>query len=78
MERCLIEQLHKHVVKGKHPSLTLRVEFTCFYVEGSFRHELRQLTKAAIKLDLRGAIPVFIHFSDGKLHDANVLDMLTR
>jgi hypothetical protein len=37
-------------------------------------------TKAAIKLhtllDLRGAIPAFIHISDGKLHDMNVLDML--
>ena len=35
-------------------------------------------TKAAIKLhtllDLRGAIPAFIFISDGKLHDANVLD----
>ncbi len=38
-------------------------------------------TKAAIKLhtllDLRGAIPAFVHISDGKLHDVNVLDMLT-
>ena len=37
-------------------------------------------TKAAVKLhtllDLRGAIPTFIHISDGKLHDVNVLDML--
>jgi IS4 transposase len=37
--------------------------------------------KAAIKLhtllDLRGAIPAFIHISEGKLHDVNVLDMLT-
>lgn len=37
-------------------------------------------TKAAIKLhtllDLRGAIPSFIHISDGKLHDVNVLDIL--
>jgi IS4 transposase len=37
-------------------------------------------TKAAIKLhtllDLRGAIPAFIHISDGKLHAVNVLDML--
>ena len=35
---------------------------------------------AAIKLhtllDLRGAIPSFIHISDGKLHDVNVLDIL--
>lgn len=27
-------------------------------------------------LDLRGAIPAFIHISDGKLHDVNVLDVL--
>ena len=27
-------------------------------------------------LDLRGSIPSFIHISDGKLHDVNVLDML--
>ena len=37
-------------------------------------------TKAAIKLhtllDLRGAIPSFIHISEGKLHDVNVLDVL--
>ena len=37
-------------------------------------------TKAAIKLhtllDLRGTIPSFIHISDGKLHDVNVLDIL--
>jgi hypothetical protein len=37
-------------------------------------------TKAAVKLhtllDLRGNIPTFIHISDGKLHDVNVLDQL--
>ena len=37
-------------------------------------------SKAAIKLhtllDLRGNIPSFIHISDGKLHDVNVLDQL--
>ena len=27
-------------------------------------------------LDLRGAIPAFIHISDGKMHDVNVLDFL--
>jgi len=36
--------------------------------------------KAAIKLhtllDLRGSIPSFIHISDGKLNDVNVLDLL--
>lgn len=37
-------------------------------------------TKAAVKLhtllDLRGNIPTFIHISDGKMHDVNVLDQL--
>ena len=27
-------------------------------------------------LDLRGSIPSFIHISDGKMHDVNVLDLL--
>ena len=37
-------------------------------------------TKAAVKLhtllDLRGSIPSFVHISDGKTHDVNVLDLL--
>jgi hypothetical protein len=37
-------------------------------------------TRAAVKmhtlLDLRGAIPAFIHISDGKMGDVNVLDLL--
>jgi hypothetical protein len=37
-------------------------------------------TKAAVKLhtllDLRGNIPSFIHISDGKMHDVNVLGLL--
>lgn len=37
-------------------------------------------TKGAVKLhtllDLQGNIPTFIHISDGKLHDVNVLDIL--
>ena len=37
-------------------------------------------TKAAVKLhtllDLRGNFPTFLHISDGKLHDVNVLDLL--
>ena len=36
--------------------------------------------KTAIKLhtplDLRGAIPAFIHISEGKMHEINVLDIL--
>src|SRR3990172_2230325 len=39
-------------------------------------------TKAAVKvhtlLDLRGAIPSFIHISDGKLHDVHILDLLVQ
>ncbi len=37
-------------------------------------------SKAAVKmhtlLDLRGAIPSFVHISDGKFHDVNILDLL--
>jgi len=37
-------------------------------------------TKAAVKLntllDLRGSIPVFIHITEGRVHDVNVLDHL--
>ena len=37
-------------------------------------------TKAAVKLhtllDLRGNIPAFIHITDGKLHDVNILDIV--
>lgn len=36
--------------------------------------------KAAVKmhtlLDVHGSIPVFIHISDGKMHDVNILDIL--
>jgi len=39
-----------------------------------------QSTKAAVRrhtlLDLRGNIPTFIHISDGKLHEVNILDQL--
>jgi Transposase DDE domain len=35
----------------------------------------RQLPDA-LMLDLRGAIPSFVHISDGKLHDVNVLDVV--
>ena len=45
-----------------------------------FPWALFRSTKAAVKLhtllDLRGSIPTFIHISDGKLHDVNVLDLL--
>ena len=45
-----------------------------------FPWALFQQSKAAIKLhtllDLRGNIPAFIHMSDGRYHDAKVLDVL--
>ena len=45
-----------------------------------FPWALFRSTKAAIKLhtllDLRGNIPSFLHISDGKLHEVNVLDLL--
>ena len=45
-----------------------------------FPWALFRTTKAAVKmhtlLDLRGPIPSFIHISDGKMHDVNVLDLL--
>ena len=45
-----------------------------------FPWALFRATKSAVKLhtllDLRGNIPTFIHISDGKLHDVNVLDIL--
>lgn len=45
-----------------------------------FDWALFRSTKAAVKLhtllDLRGSIPTFLHISDGKLHDVNVLDIL--
>ena len=45
-----------------------------------FPWALFRSTKSAVKLhtllDLRGNIPTFIHISDGKLHDVNVLNIL--
>ena len=46
----------------------------------AFPWALFRSTKSAVKLhtllDLRGNIPTFIHISDGKLYDVNVLDIL--
>ncbi len=45
-----------------------------------FPWALFRSTKSAVKLhtllDLRGNIPTFIHISEGKLHDVNILDIL--
>ena len=46
-----------------------------------FPWALFRSTESAVNLqtplDLQGKIPTFIHISDGKLHDVNVLDLLT-
>jgi len=51
---------------------------TCAYPY--FPWALFPSTESAVKLqtplDLQGNIPTFIHISDGKLHDVNVLDLL--
>jgi IS4 transposase len=48
---------------------------------GQFDWAPFRTAKAAVKLhtllDLRGSIPAFIHISEGKMHEVNVLDMLT-
>ena len=45
-----------------------------------FQWALFRSTKSAVKLhtllDLRGNIPIFMHISDGKMHDVNALDLL--
>jgi len=45
-----------------------------------FPWALFRSTESTVKLqtllDLQGNIPTFIHISDGKLHDVNVLDLL--
>jgi hypothetical protein len=45
-----------------------------------FPWALFRSTKSAVKLhtllDLRGNIPIFMHISDGKMHDVNALDLL--
>ena len=50
------------------------------HLRGVFDWAPFRSTKAAIKLhtllDLRGSIPAFIHISDGKLHDVNMVDIL--
>jgi hypothetical protein len=69
-------------------SLGLDLDNTVYALDAStidlclsvFPWALFRSTKSAVKLhtllDLRGNIPTFIHISDGKLHDVNVLDIL--
>ncbi len=68
--------------------LGLDLDNTVYALDGStidlclsvFPWALFRSAKSAVKLhtllDLRGNIPTFIHISDGKLHDVNVLDIL--
>ena len=68
--------------------LGLELDHTVYALDAStidlclsvFPWALFRATKSAVKLhtllDLRGNIPSFIHISDGKLHDVNVLDIL--
>jgi len=37
---------------------------------------LSVLSVGIVSLNQKGNIPIFIHISDGKLHDVNVLDLL--
>jgi hypothetical protein len=39
-------------------------------------HQAKAAVKMHTLLDLRGNIPTFIHISDGKMHEVNVLDIL--
>jgi IS4 transposase len=71
-----------------HDSFGVQLEHTVYALDSTtidlclsmFPWAAFRSTKAAVKLhtllDLRGAIPSFIHISDGKLHDVNVLDLL--
>ena len=71
-----------------HEDLGLDLDNTVYALDAStidlclsvFPWALFRSTKSAVKLhtllDLRGNIPTFIHISDGKLHDVNVLDIL--
>ncbi len=80
-----------HIARGIHADDTLPgldVKDTVYALDSSttdlclslFPWARFRKTKGAVKLhtllDLHGSIPAFIHMSDGKLHDVNVLDML--
>ena len=39
-------------------------------------HSIKSTVKFHTLLDMRGKLPTFIHVSDGKMHDVNVLDIL--
>jgi IS4 transposase len=84
--QCLIAQARK-LYAGD--SFGIELENTAYALDSTtidlclslFPWALFRTTKSAVKmhtlLDLRGNIPSFIHISDGKLGDVNVLDVLT-
>ncbi len=83
--QCLIAQARKLYI-GE--SFGIELENTTYALDSTtidlclslFPWALFRTTKSAVKmhtlLDLRGNIPSFIHISDGKLGDVNVLDVL--
>ena len=83
--QCLIVQARK-LYAGD--SFGIDLENTTYALDSTtidlclslFPWALFRTTKSAVKmhtlLDLRGNIPTFIHISDGKLGDVNVLDIL--
>ncbi len=83
--QCLIAQARKLYIDE---SFGIELENTTYALDSTtidlclslFPWALFRTTKSAVKmhtlLDLRGNIPSFIHISDGKLGDVNVLDVL--
>jgi Domain of unknown function (DUF4372)/Transposase DDE domain len=83
--QCLIAQARKLYIDD---SFGIELENTVYALDSTtidlclslFPWALFRTTKSAVKmhtlLDLRGNIPSFIHISDGKLGDVNVLDIL--
>jgi hypothetical protein len=83
--QCLIVQARKLYIGD---SFGIELENTTYALDSTtidlclslFPWALFRTTKSAVKmhtlLDLRGNIPSFIHISDGKLGDVNVLDVL--
>ena len=81
------EQVHQHRLYADE-SLAMELHETAYALDSTtidlclsmFPWANFRKTKTAVKmhtlLDLRGSIPSFIHVSDGKLHDINVLDLL--
>lgn len=78
----------KHLYKGE-SQLRVDIKNNIFIIDSStidlclsiYPWAKFKKTKAAIKLhtkmDAKTSIPDFIHISDGKMHDVNVLDMIT-